>query len=148
MIFSQANVVTDVGGTLHRTQRSNLQWTRRVHCPNCQIRVRPIAAIYQVSLDCLSIIKKLETKKLDIALKWLIWTYVRNYACLTPARLLFLMFRRDQSCTDIIPLYNSMKKNAFSDSSDVSVIDGHSLDTHSHYQIWRRIPQMRITSNA
>uniref|UniRef100_A0A673MKD6 PH-interacting protein-like n=1 Tax=Sinocyclocheilus rhinocerous TaxID=307959 RepID=A0A673MKD6_9TELE len=30
------------------------------------------------------------------------------------------VFFRDQSCTDIIPLYNSMKKTAFSDSSDVS----------------------------
>ncbi|XP_016368564.1 PH-interacting protein-like [Sinocyclocheilus rhinocerous] len=28
------------------------------------------------------------------------------------------VFFRDQSCTDIIPLYNSMKKTAFSDSSD------------------------------
>ncbi|XP_056588592.1 PH-interacting protein isoform X1 [Triplophysa dalaica] len=31
---------------------------------------------------------------------------------------LLLQFIKDQSCTDIIPLYNSMKKNAFSDSSD------------------------------
>uniref|UniRef100_A0A671LAX7 PH-interacting protein-like n=1 Tax=Sinocyclocheilus anshuiensis TaxID=1608454 RepID=A0A671LAX7_9TELE len=33
---------------------------------------------------------------------------------------LMLQFIKDQSCTDIIPLYNSMKKTAFSDSSDVS----------------------------
>uniref|UniRef100_A0A8C2B1G8 PH-interacting protein n=1 Tax=Cyprinus carpio TaxID=7962 RepID=A0A8C2B1G8_CYPCA len=33
---------------------------------------------------------------------------------------LMLQFIKDQSCTDIIPLYNSMKKNTFSDSSDVS----------------------------
>ncbi|KAG9269785.1 PH-interacting protein isoform X2 [Astyanax mexicanus] len=31
---------------------------------------------------------------------------------------LLLQFIKDQSCTDIIPLYNSMKKTAFSDSSD------------------------------
>uniref|UniRef100_A0A8C2ARN5 Pleckstrin homology domain interacting protein n=1 Tax=Cyprinus carpio TaxID=7962 RepID=A0A8C2ARN5_CYPCA len=31
---------------------------------------------------------------------------------------LMLQFIKDQSCTDIIPLYNSMKKTAFSDSSD------------------------------
>ncbi|KTF76156.1 hypothetical protein cypCar_00038252, partial [Cyprinus carpio] len=31
---------------------------------------------------------------------------------------LMLQFIKDQSCTDIIPLYNSMKKNTFSDSSD------------------------------
>uniref|UniRef100_A0A8C2ESG6 Pleckstrin homology domain interacting protein n=1 Tax=Cyprinus carpio TaxID=7962 RepID=A0A8C2ESG6_CYPCA len=35
---------------------------------------------------------------------------------------LMLQFIKDQSCTDIIPLYNSMKKTAFSDSSDVSPI--------------------------
>uniref|UniRef100_A0A9J7YN71 Pleckstrin homology domain interacting protein n=1 Tax=Cyprinus carpio carpio TaxID=630221 RepID=A0A9J7YN71_CYPCA len=35
---------------------------------------------------------------------------------------LMLQFIKDQSCTDIIPLYNSMKKNTFSDSSDVSPI--------------------------
>uniref|UniRef100_A0AAR2K976 PH-interacting protein n=1 Tax=Pygocentrus nattereri TaxID=42514 RepID=A0AAR2K976_PYGNA len=33
---------------------------------------------------------------------------------------LLLQFIKDQSCTDIIPLYNSMKKTAFSDSSDVT----------------------------
>uniref|UniRef100_A0A8C1J8K1 PH-interacting protein n=1 Tax=Cyprinus carpio TaxID=7962 RepID=A0A8C1J8K1_CYPCA len=38
---------------------------------------------------------------------------------------LMLQFIKDQSCTDIIPLYNSMKKTAFSDSSDVSVIETH-----------------------
>ncbi|KAL6483079.1 hypothetical protein MHYP_G00079510 [Metynnis hypsauchen] len=32
---------------------------------------------------------------------------------------LLLQFIKDQSCTDIIPLYNSMKKTAFSDSSDL-----------------------------
>uniref|UniRef100_A0A4W4HN02 PH-interacting protein n=1 Tax=Electrophorus electricus TaxID=8005 RepID=A0A4W4HN02_ELEEL len=31
---------------------------------------------------------------------------------------LLLQFIKDQSCSDIIPLYNSMKKTAFSDSSD------------------------------
>ncbi|XP_030641693.1 PH-interacting protein [Chanos chanos] len=31
---------------------------------------------------------------------------------------LMLQFIKDQSCTDIIPLYNSMKKAAFSDTSD------------------------------
>uniref|UniRef100_A0A8C2DQC3 Pleckstrin homology domain interacting protein n=1 Tax=Cyprinus carpio TaxID=7962 RepID=A0A8C2DQC3_CYPCA len=35
---------------------------------------------------------------------------------------LMLQFIKDQSCTDIIPLYNSMKKNTFSDSSDVSSV--------------------------
>uniref|UniRef100_A0A8C2GS23 Pleckstrin homology domain interacting protein n=1 Tax=Cyprinus carpio TaxID=7962 RepID=A0A8C2GS23_CYPCA len=38
---------------------------------------------------------------------------------------LMLQFIKDQSCTDIIPLYNSMKKNTFSDSSDVSAIETH-----------------------
>uniref|UniRef100_A0A4W4HHB1 Bromo domain-containing protein n=1 Tax=Electrophorus electricus TaxID=8005 RepID=A0A4W4HHB1_ELEEL len=33
---------------------------------------------------------------------------------------LLLQFIKDQSCSDIIPLYNSMKKTAFSDSSDVN----------------------------
>lgn len=47
--FCQANVIVDVGGTLHWTQCSNLQWTRRVHCQNCQIRIWPHATIYQVS---------------------------------------------------------------------------------------------------
>uniref|UniRef100_A0A671LDC2 PH-interacting protein-like n=1 Tax=Sinocyclocheilus anshuiensis TaxID=1608454 RepID=A0A671LDC2_9TELE len=35
---------------------------------------------------------------------------------------LMLQFIKDQSCTDIIPLYNSMKKTAFSDSSDIVYI--------------------------
>uniref|UniRef100_A0A4W4HQ49 PH-interacting protein n=1 Tax=Electrophorus electricus TaxID=8005 RepID=A0A4W4HQ49_ELEEL len=39
---------------------------------------------------------------------------------------LLLQFIKDQSCSDIIPLYNSMKKTAFSDSSDVST------HTHTH----------------
>ncbi|TRY87016.1 hypothetical protein DNTS_009121, partial [Danionella cerebrum] len=38
---------------------------------------------------------------------------------------LMLQFIKDQSCTDIIPLYNSMKKATFSDSSDVSAIEMH-----------------------
>uniref|UniRef100_A0A671S7W9 PH-interacting protein n=1 Tax=Sinocyclocheilus anshuiensis TaxID=1608454 RepID=A0A671S7W9_9TELE len=45
---------------------------------------------------------------------------------------LMLQFIKDQSCTDIIPLYNSMKKNTFSDSSDVSAIE-----THTHPQSWK-----------
>lgn len=60
VMFSQTNVVVDVGGSLHRTQRSNLQWTRRVHCQNCQIRIGPHATIYQVSQSYIKITRKLK----------------------------------------------------------------------------------------
>lgn len=61
-----------------------------------------------------------------------------------------LPFRRDQSCTDIIPLYNSMKKEAFSDSSDVSFIDTHSKNRHTHEPIIKSelYRKVCITSSA
>uniref|UniRef100_A0A8C1J7S4 PH-interacting protein n=1 Tax=Cyprinus carpio TaxID=7962 RepID=A0A8C1J7S4_CYPCA len=50
---------------------------------------------------------------------------------------LMLQFIKDQSCTDIIPLYNSMKKTAFSDSSDVSVIETHTCKPLINPQSWK-----------
>uniref|UniRef100_A0A4W4HHA2 PH-interacting protein n=1 Tax=Electrophorus electricus TaxID=8005 RepID=A0A4W4HHA2_ELEEL len=52
---------------------------------------------------------------------------------------LLLQFIKDQSCSDIIPLYNSMKKTAFSDSSDVS--------THTHTHTHKKKKHQPILRN-
>uniref|UniRef100_A0A671LGD6 PH-interacting protein-like n=1 Tax=Sinocyclocheilus anshuiensis TaxID=1608454 RepID=A0A671LGD6_9TELE len=50
---------------------------------------------------------------------------------------LMLQFIKDQSCTDIIPLYNSMKKTAFSDSSDQPILRSMRSKPSSDPQSWK-----------
>lgn len=109
----QAAVLFNVGGSLHWTQRADIQRARLVHRHHRQVRLGPHAAVHQVSGFGFGFNQKLLSIYFALCLS----------SALSEWRPLFFFFLlspsiRDQSLTDIMPLHKAMKKATFSDSSD------------------------------